>query len=206
MFDRTEWVKKVSEKNRGKKRTDEQKEKISKALTGRRLSEEHKEKLRKLTLTPERKLHLSYHGYRQYGPRPDEVRKKISESHKGKIGNKHSKKSKKKTAYENAGVMTTKNSSGFVGVSWHNVVKKWRARINVDKKEIRLGYFDTPQEAAAAYANAIDLYYKKNPRTEILTVDEKRKKNAEKHALKIQEKRETLIRIINESQKAAELV
>jgi hypothetical protein len=46
-----------------------------------------------------------------------------------------------------------KNSaSGFLGVSRHN--NRWRARITIDKRTVRLGTFDTPHQAYAAYLSA----------------------------------------------------
>ncbi|EIU7141728.1 HNH endonuclease [Pseudomonas aeruginosa] len=45
------------------------------------------------------------------------------------------------------------NSSGFKGVS-KTAEGRWRARITVGRKEIRLGNFDTREEAAAAYDRA----------------------------------------------------
>ncbi|HEY5411313.1 MAG TPA: HNH endonuclease [Caulobacteraceae bacterium] len=46
--------------------------------------------------------------------------------------------------------------SGFKGVELaaRCVSKPWRARIMVDKRVIRLGYFATAEEASAAYASA----------------------------------------------------
>jgi len=46
------------------------------------------------------------------------------------------------------------NTSGFKGVVWHKSAKRWRATITADGKQCHLGYFDTPQAAAAAYADA----------------------------------------------------
>lgn len=46
------------------------------------------------------------------------------------------------------------NTSGFKGVSWHDRAQKWRARIFVDRRQIHLGYFDTPEEAHKAYMEA----------------------------------------------------
>jgi hypothetical protein len=43
------------------------------------------------------------------------------------------------------------NSSGFRGVTWHKTNKKWRARIEISRKVILLGYFSTPELANAAY-------------------------------------------------------
>lgn len=47
---------------------------------------------------------------------------------------------------------TNKNStSGFKGVSWHKVVKKWYAKIVKDKKYYFIGYFNTAHQAALSY-------------------------------------------------------
>lgn len=43
------------------------------------------------------------------------------------------------------------STSGFKGVSWHKRVKQWQARVCFNKKRHHLGYFDTPEEASAAY-------------------------------------------------------
>ena len=43
------------------------------------------------------------------------------------------------------------NKSGFLGVSWNNRDKKWFSRIKIDGKTINCGYFDTPEQAYAAY-------------------------------------------------------
>lgn len=40
------------------------------------------------------------------------------------------------------------NKSGVAGVSWSKQKKKWRARININKKEKDLGFFDDPKDAA----------------------------------------------------------
>lgn len=44
------------------------------------------------------------------------------------------------------------NTSGFKGV--HRAGERWRARIEVNRRHISLGMFDTPAEAHAAYMNA----------------------------------------------------
>ena len=44
------------------------------------------------------------------------------------------------------------NRSGCMGASKN--YKRWRARIKVYGKTIHLGYFDTPEEASAAYVKA----------------------------------------------------
>lgn len=46
------------------------------------------------------------------------------------------------------------NTSGFKGVSWSKVVKKWHAYISINKKRQHIGYFLTKEDAAAAYGKA----------------------------------------------------
>ena len=43
------------------------------------------------------------------------------------------------------------NSTGYKGVSYHKTKCKYGAAIQVNKKQKHLGYFDTPEEASAAY-------------------------------------------------------
>ena len=43
------------------------------------------------------------------------------------------------------------NTSGYRGVSWHKVYKKWRTRITINNKLILLGYFDNAIDGAKAY-------------------------------------------------------
>ncbi len=42
------------------------------------------------------------------------------------------------------------NSSGAVGVDWLVPNRKWRARVNVERKTIHIGLYDTLEEAKAA--------------------------------------------------------
>jgi len=44
-----------------------------------------------------------------------------------------------------------KNSSNYTGVSWDNRCKKWRSQIQINKKKILLGLFDTEMEASILY-------------------------------------------------------
>jgi hypothetical protein len=44
--------------------------------------------------------------------------------------------------------------SGYKGVGWHKTNKKWQARIRINNARIRLGWFNTPEEAHAAYCEA----------------------------------------------------
>lgn len=51
----------------------------------------------------------------------------------------------------NKRINQNKNKSGFKGVSWYKPSSKWRAEIMVSKKNIYIGYFKNPIEAALAY-------------------------------------------------------
>lgn len=46
------------------------------------------------------------------------------------------------------------NTSGCKGVSQHSTSRRWRARIVVNRVENHLGFFDTKEEAIAAYKHA----------------------------------------------------
>lgn len=46
------------------------------------------------------------------------------------------------------------NTSGYRGVDWHKIAKKWRACIRINKKNKFLGYFNTKEQAALAYNGA----------------------------------------------------
>lgn len=56
-------------------------------------------------------------------------------------------------------VMMSNNTSGYKGVFWNTARKKWNAKINVNKKQVHLGYFNTPEEAHAAYCEAAKKYH-----------------------------------------------
>lgn len=50
-------------------------------------------------------------------------------------------------------------SSVYKGVSWHKKGRAWRATINLDRKQIHLGFFKDQTEAAKAYdAKAKELF------------------------------------------------
>lgn len=51
------------------------------------------------------------------------------------------------------------NTSGFKGVSWDSVNKKWRATIQVAGKQKFLGRYSSPEEAYAKYCEAAKQYY-----------------------------------------------
>ena len=46
------------------------------------------------------------------------------------------------------------NTSGFKGVSYCKIKKKWRAMIKIDYRSKPLGYFDNPEEAHQVYMKA----------------------------------------------------
>jgi hypothetical protein len=49
--------------------------------------------------------------------------------------------------------------SGLKGVSFHKIKNRYQARIKVDRKTIRLGYFNTAEEAHAAYCDAAEHHF-----------------------------------------------
>jgi hypothetical protein len=55
--------------------------------------------------------------------------------------------------------LMSKNTSGFVGVSWCKATNNWRAQIMVDYKGIHLGCFDSKEDAIKARLNAELKYY-----------------------------------------------
>ena len=60
------------------------------------------------------------------------------------------------TSTQNAGNMPppVNNKSGYKGVSWQQRAGKWQAHIKVAKRTTYLGLYDTPEDAARAYASA----------------------------------------------------
>ncbi len=51
------------------------------------------------------------------------------------------------------------NTSGFRGVNWHKLMKKWTAEIRPAGKKKVLGYFDNPKDACVAYDIAAKQLY-----------------------------------------------
>ncbi|WP_081275724.1 HNH endonuclease [Stenotrophomonas maltophilia] len=56
-----------------------------------------------------------------------------------------------------------RNTSGFPGVSWDAKLGKWRAKICVNRKQIHIGSFATPEEAGEAYRLAKQKHHTYNP-------------------------------------------
>jgi hypothetical protein len=51
-------------------------------------------------------------------------------------------------------------SSKYKGIAWNRRTKRWIATINVDKKRLHLGYFDSETDAAKAYDIAAKKYHR----------------------------------------------
>lgn len=51
------------------------------------------------------------------------------------------------------------NKTGFKGVTWRKDIGRYQARIQSNKVPKSLGFFDTPEEAYAAYCEAADKYH-----------------------------------------------
>jgi hypothetical protein len=52
---------------------------------------------------------------------------------------------------ENKHKAMSNSKSGLLGASWCKVMKRWVATIKYDGKKHVVGYYDTPEEAHAAY-------------------------------------------------------
>ena len=50
------------------------------------------------------------------------------------------------------------NTSGFKGVSWNKQNSKWAAKINVEGRQLHLGFRDTPVECYRLYVDAARKY------------------------------------------------
>lgn len=51
------------------------------------------------------------------------------------------------------------NTSGFKGVFWNKQRGKWAAKINPGGRQVHLGFFDNPKEAAGAYRTAAQAFF-----------------------------------------------
>ncbi len=55
------------------------------------------------------------------------------------------------TQNQNSQKIRNNNKSGYRGVSLHKKARKWRVTININKKQIHLGFFDDAKSGAEAY-------------------------------------------------------
>lgn len=53
----------------------------------------------------------------------------------------------------------------YKGITWHKPSRKWRALITHNKKQIYLGQYDKPEDAAKAYDRAAPIYFGAYART-----------------------------------------
>lgn len=56
-------------------------------------------------------------------------------------------------------VLNRKNTSGHRGVTWRGDKQKWKAFININNRQVHLGYFETKEAAAAAYGIAAQAHF-----------------------------------------------
>lgn len=51
------------------------------------------------------------------------------------------------------------NKAGILGVYWNKELEKWGAQITVNYRNHQLGFFETPEQASAAYVSAKRLHH-----------------------------------------------
>ncbi len=56
----------------------------------------------------------------------------------------------------NTGSLRKNNTSGYTGVCWSKGNRKWLASVSISGRNHYIGYFDSAEEAAAAYALKVD--------------------------------------------------
>lgn len=66
--------------------------------------------------------------------------------------------------------LSKRNSSGYTGVSWHEISQKWLVRIMLDKRSIHIGYAETAEQGYEMYLAAKRKYhdFQPIPRSELL--------------------------------------
>jgi len=103
-----------------------------------------------------------YNGHRKYGK--VKMHRQIMKANPGEIidhadrNGLNNQKSNLRFCLNSQNLMNTRirsdNTSGFKGVTYHSQNKRWRATINKDGKQVSLGCYGTPEEAAFAYNKA----------------------------------------------------
>jgi len=63
--------------------------------------------------------------------------------------------------------LSSASASGYKGVSWRKDVRKWRAVIEVWQKQISLGCYNEPEDAARAYDHAAVTHFREFARTNV---------------------------------------
>jgi hypothetical protein len=54
--------------------------------------------------------------------------------------------------------LDSRNKSGYTGVNWYRRYNKWESQICVNGKRIKIGYFDSQEDAHAKYLQAKEIY------------------------------------------------
>jgi hypothetical protein len=121
-------------------------------MHGRKSSDQTRIKLRDAWTPERRKAFSNFQTGKRRGPNSLEWNKKISEGNFGKSIPPEVKKQIQKTL---TGKLTSRNTSGFVGVS--KVGNLWQAFITVNRKTKVVGYFRDLQEAVSARESALDI-------------------------------------------------
>lgn len=57
------------------------------------------------------------------------------------------------------GRLRMNTSSKYTGVAWYKPTNKWRSQINIDGKNINIGYFHSEIEAAKSYQDKLKQHY-----------------------------------------------
>lgn len=65
--------------------------------------------------------------------------------------------------------MNSNNTSGYKGVYWNDIGKKWQVFICINQKPTHMGLFKTKKEAALAYNEAAKEHYGEFARLNVIT-------------------------------------
>jgi hypothetical protein len=132
---------KIGKKHKGKILTEETRQKLSEANKGKTVSEETRKKIGEVN---------------KGKTFSEETRQKLSEALKGNthmFGKTHSEETRQKMSEAN------RKRKGVKGYYFNKPSKKWLARIQINKKIIHLGLFNTQEEAAEVYQKARLIYF-----------------------------------------------